>query len=89
MTTLMVTHPVADFDTWKAAFDAGDVVRRRHGATVVRVLHDSAGVVGLIDFPDEASAQSFLADPVLRTPVDGVSQRPQVRVLSDLDTLRG
>jgi hypothetical protein len=84
MTTLMVTHPVADFDAWKAAFDEGEAVRQRHGAIAVRILLDGAGVVGLIEFPDESAAQSFLADPALSSPIDGVPDRPDVRVLHDL-----
>lgn len=84
MTTLMVTHPVADFDSWQASFAAGAAVRERHGATAVRVLRDGAGVVGLIEFPDDAAAQAFLADPALRAPIDGAPGRPEIRVLSDL-----
>lgn len=84
MTTLMVTHPVVDFDSWQSSFAAGAAIRDRHGATAVRVLRDGAGVVGLIDFPDEAAVQAFLADPALRAPIDGVPDRPQVRVLHDL-----
>lgn len=84
MTTLMVTHPVADFDVWQAAFDAGEAVRRRHGATGTRVLRDGAGVVGLIEFPDDTSARAFLADPALRTPIEGVPDHPEIRMLQDL-----
>ena len=44
MTTLMVTHPVVDFDSWQSSFAAGAAIRDRHGATAVRVLRDGAGV---------------------------------------------
>lgn len=84
MPTLMVTHPVADLDAWQAGFAAGAAVRQRHGATAVRVLRDGTGVVGLIEFPDDDCARSFLADPALRSPIDGVTGRPEVRVLRDL-----
>jgi hypothetical protein len=84
MTTVMVTHEVHDFDAWLAVFDAGDEVRSRHGATGVRVLRDGGRVVGLVDFPDEDSARGFLADPLLRTPIDGVPSKPEVRVLDEL-----
>ena len=83
-TTLLVTHPVTDFQAWRAAFDAAEPIRRQHGATSVQILTDSSGVVGLLEFPDDASAQSFLADPALRTPLPGVPSRPEVRVLTVL-----
>lgn len=84
MTTLMITHPVVDFDSWRVAFDAGAAIRARHGATAVRLLRDGSGVVGLIDFPDDGAATAFLADPALRAPIDGVPDRPEIRLLSDL-----
>ena len=31
MPALLIRHHVADFDRWKAAFDAEDAVRRTHG----------------------------------------------------------
>lgn len=84
MTTLLVTHPVSDFDQWREAFDAASGVRERHGATEVRVLRDGDTVVGLLEFPDDAAAQAFLADPALRVPIPGVPAPPQVMVLSEV-----
>jgi hypothetical protein len=79
----MVTHAVSDVESWKAAFDAGQPVRARHGATAVRILRDNQGVVGLLEFPDAASAAGFLADPALRAPIEGVPNPPEVRLLSE------
>ena len=62
MTTLTVRQSVADYDTWEAAFDGHEEVRRSHGATGHRVLRDGTDVLVLVDFPDAASAQSFRAD---------------------------
>lgn len=83
-TTLLVTHPVTDFAAWRTAFDQAEPVRTRHGATRVQILTDGSGVVGLIEFPDAESAQSFLADPALRVPVPGVPAAPEIRVLTEL-----
>jgi len=66
MTTLAVRQSVADYDTWEAAFDGHEEVRRSHGATGHRVLRDGNDVLVLVDFPDAASAQSFRTDPSLR-----------------------
>ena len=66
MTTLVVRHTVADFDTWSTGFTKHGEVRRSHGATGHRVLRDGNSVLALIDFPDAAAAQGFQADPSLR-----------------------
>jgi hypothetical protein len=83
MTTLAVRHSVSDFDTWKTAFDGHASVRDGHGATGSRVLHDGNAILVLIDFPDAASAQSFMADPSLAEAMakGGVVGAPDVSVL--------
>lgn len=83
MTTLAVRHSVNDFDTWKSAFDGHASVRDSHGATAARVLHDGNAVLVIIDFPDAASAQAFMADPSLATAMaeGGVVGAPEVSIL--------
>lgn len=83
MTTLAVRHSVSDFDTWKSAFDGHASVRSGHGATAQRVLHDGNNILVLIDFPDAASAQAFMADPSLHDAMSegGVIGAPDVSVL--------
>jgi uncharacterized protein (DUF1330 family) len=85
MTTLAVRHSVADFDTWKSAFDGHASVRNGHGATGARVLHDGNAVLVLIDFPDAASAQSFMADPSLADAMSkgGVQGAPDVSIMTE------
>ena len=83
MTTLAVRHTVSDFDTWKSAFDGHASVRSSHGSTGERILHDGNAILVLIDFPDAASAQSFMADPTLADAMvkGGVVGAPDVSVL--------
>ena len=83
MTTLAVRHTVSDFDNWKSAFDGHSSVRASHGATSARVLHDGNAVLVLIDFPDAASVQGFMADPSLAEAMakGGVVGAPDVSVL--------
>lgn len=85
MTTLAVRHTVQDFDTWKLGFDGHDDVRRSHGSTGYRVLHDGNAVLALIEFPDEASSQAFTADPSLGEVMAtaGVVGAPDVSVWSE------
>jgi class 3 adenylate cyclase len=89
MTTLLVTHAVTDYQAWPATFEAGAPVRERHGGRVFRVMHDGAGVVGLIDFPDETAARAFLADPALHGEMAGVPAPPQIRILSEVTEVTG
>jgi hypothetical protein len=83
MTTVAVRHSVSDFDTWKTAFDGHASVRTSHGAIGQRVLHDGNNILVLIDFPDAASVQSFMADPSLAEAMKngGVVGAPDVSVL--------
>lgn len=88
MSTLLVTHPVHDVDAWRAAFEAGDGLRARHGATEVRVFRDGDRMVGILDFADDAALQAFLADEELRAPVGGGAGRPEARVVTEVEHRR-
>jgi len=79
--TLVVHHPVADYDAWKPVFDAHEDVRRAHGALehrIFRVPGDERSVVVHLDFPAESDADAFLADPSLREAMErgGVEGQP-------------
>jgi uncharacterized protein (DUF1330 family) len=86
MTTLAVRHSVSDFDTWKSVFDGHSSVRAGHGSTGDRILHDGNTVLVLVEFPDAASAQSFMADPSLAEALreGGVEGAPDVSVLTEV-----
>ncbi len=66
MVTLMLRYAIGDEATFTPVFEEFEAVRRRHGATGHRRYRDLAGpgrVTVLIDFPGEAEAAAFLADP--------------------------
>lgn len=90
MTTLAVRHSVADFDTWKRAFDGNLSARTGHGATSHRVLRDGNNVLVLVDFPDPSSAQSFQGDPSLADVMRdaGVQGAPDISLLADVEQVR-
>lgn len=89
MTTLVVQHSVADFDTWKTSFDAHSNVRAGHGATSHRVLHDGNDVIVLIEFPDTVSIDAFATDPSLAEAMKngGVVGAPQRSVLEEAEVV--
>ena len=64
MFTLMIEHPVADFDSWKAAFDSDPAGRKPSGVLryrVFRPLDDPRYVLVHLDFAGATEAQAFLA----------------------------
>jgi uncharacterized protein (DUF1330 family) len=90
MTTLAVRHSVADYETWKSAFDEHDSGRRGHGATGHRVLRDGNDLLVLIEFPDAAAAQAFQSDPALRTAMQnaGVQGAPDISLRAEAEQVR-
>src|SRR5215207_4615962 len=64
VTTVFIRHRVADFDTWKAAFDEHGTVRREHGLVDNGLLRDEddANMVTIqMDTDDTARARAFLS----------------------------
>lgn len=63
MHTLHIEHPIADFATWKAAFDRFSEIRAKSGVRSQRVqqpFDDSHYVVIDLDFATAHEAQAFL-----------------------------
>ncbi len=94
MVTLMLQYSVREEGTFTAVFDEFEAVRRRHGATGHRRYHvdgDATRVVVLIDFPDRAAAEAFVADPDRPPALDraGIDAAREVRTLLDLVEDRG
>jgi hypothetical protein len=64
MHVLKIEYPVADYDTWKAAFDRDVLDREGSGVRRYRVLRptdDPNYVMIDLDFDDVDEAQSYLA----------------------------
>lgn len=68
MTHLTIRHRVADFASWKKAFDAHSGPRKQAGLTDLHVwqnVDDASDVVLLFAAADEAKARDFVASPEL------------------------
>jgi quinol monooxygenase YgiN len=92
MTTMIVRHRVADFDTWKPAYDDHEASRREHGCQSAAVLRDPADgndVTIVMTYPSAAAAQAFLDDPSLAEAMSraGVTGPPEIRLLDETETL--
>ena len=90
MTTLAVRQSVADYSTWKSAFDEHAGARLSHGATGHRVLRDGNDLLVLLEFPNDAAAQAFRADQSLRTAMEkaGVQGAPDITVRTEAEQVR-
>jgi quinol monooxygenase YgiN len=83
---LVVHHHVRDYDTWKPVFDEHEGVRRSHGELehrIFRSLADGNALAIHNDFPSEAQAQAFGADPSLPEAMQraGVEGEPNIGLI--------
>ena len=56
----------ADFDTWKAAMDAHEPARVRHGAVghwIARSIGDPNEFIGVVEFTSRGGARGYADDP--------------------------
>jgi hypothetical protein len=70
-------------------FDGHDEARRAHGATAHRIVRDGNLVTALVDFPDSATAESFIEDPSLRDAMAhaGVAGAPSIKYNEDIENV--
>ena len=83
--TLTVRRTVADYATWRAAYESVDAVRSTHGCTAEQVFrapgnpHD---VFATHDFPSVEQASAFAADRALAAAMrrGGVASEPRIEI---------
>ena len=83
MVRLFVRHAVADFATWKQAYDAFDAERRGMGVrgdAVFQAAEDANDVTAWHDFESLESARTFVESDRLRAVMtaSGVASEPTV-----------
>ena len=93
MVTIDVRHKVQDFETWKAAFDSAEEVRRAAGEISCRVysVHGSGNdVLVSMDWDTLERAKAFLASPLLQDGMSkaGVRGMPHITILDRRDNYR-
>ncbi len=94
MTTVIVHHTVADFDTWLPFFQEHGATRQRHGCTseqVLRAAGDPNAITAVLGFPSLEAAQAFASDPSLKETMGkaGVVGAPDIRFLEDAPVAAG
>jgi hypothetical protein len=90
MALVIVRHKVAEFATWKRAFDGHAPARAEAGLSNVRVYSsadNSSDVVVLLDTDDIGKAKQFIASPELKSAMSaaGVVDKPDVFILIPAD----
>ena len=85
--TLIVRHPVNDFDVWRVVYDEVGTLRDQHGCTSERVLHlptDANDVLAIHEFPTVEQAQAFADDPALGAAMQrsGVAGAPRIEIFA-------
>jgi hypothetical protein len=85
--TLIVRHPVQDYDAWRAVYDGPEVaaLHSKHGVTNARVgrsPEDGNDVLVTHDFQDLDAAQNFAGDPDLPKVMEtaGVAGAPEIAI---------
>jgi heme-degrading monooxygenase HmoA len=86
MTYLLIRHRVADFSTWKKAYDAHANDRTAAGLKekeVLRDLNDSNQVIILFEVSDVDKAKEFSKSPALQEAMRnaGVTDQPDLYFL--------
>ena len=88
MSSIFIRHRVADFDTWKPAFDEHGSARRDHGLVDTGLLRDEddANMVTIVMTADDtARARAFFASDDLREAMSGagVVSQPEMWIAND------
>lgn len=85
--TLIVRHPVSDYDAWRVVYEEVGTLRDQHGCTDERVLRlpaDGNDVVAIHDFPTVEQAEAFANDPALKDAMQraGVAGAPRIEIFA-------
>ncbi|HEV8247016.1 MAG TPA: hypothetical protein VGP93_14665 [Polyangiaceae bacterium] len=90
MPTMIVKHRVANFETWKTAFDSMNASRREHGWKGHAVLRDATDpnlVTILNDVSDAERAKAYGGSAALRSAMQrgGIQGPPEIYFLESVE----
>jgi quinol monooxygenase YgiN len=90
MVQLFIKHKVADYNTWKATFDAFVDTRRAGGEKSFQIFHpdnEPNNLFLIFEWDNLENAHSFLASEELKNAMKqaGVIEEPQIHFLNELD----
>lgn len=88
MVTLMVRHTIADYATFRSAFDGHEAFRRANGASGVSQLYRDEGnpnqITAVLEWDNAENARRFASSPSLKEAMQaaGVTSAPEVHFLN-------
>jgi heme-degrading monooxygenase HmoA len=93
MTIVLVRHEVADYQTWKAVFDAALDWRHRQGEHSCRLFHEAGSVdtlIVLFEWDTLEKARTFFGSDELKAQMAkaGVKGQPRVEFVTEMYTVR-
>ena len=85
--TVIVTHEVKDYASWRKVYDADESNRKNGGFDVRGVYTDAKNpnwVTLIGTFPNAAAVEKFISSPKLKEAMEngGVMGKPEVKVLT-------
>jgi quinol monooxygenase YgiN len=85
--TVIITHEVKEYTSWRKGYDADESNRKRAGFKVWGVYADAnnPNMISIIgEFPSAAAVEAFMANPKMKEVMDkaGVISKPEVKVLT-------
>ncbi len=91
MATLIVTHRVSNYDSWKSVYDAHTGARKEAGITAAKVHRDHADpnlVTIVMSAPTVDTAKAFAGSPDLKQAMQkaGIDGPPEIRFLDDVES---
>ncbi len=91
MSTIMVTHSVEDYETWKPHFDGHDETRQEYGQLgyrLFRASEDPNEITVVLDWESEERAHEFLEESDIESVMaeGGVIGEPEIRFFEELES---
>jgi len=90
MFVLAINHPVADYDKWKAAYDAMTPISRgAQFARVNRAVDDPNLITVVSGFESLDTLNSFVSDPALKAAMveAGVVGEPRFEIYEEVEVI--
>jgi quinol monooxygenase YgiN len=93
MIQVLVHHEVADYNRWRAVFDAALDFRHQGGELSCRIFRKAGNpnhLTLLFDWDNLEHAQGYLTSPELRAKMNeaGVKDGPEIQYLAEMYTVR-
>lgn len=90
MTTVLIKHPVQDYDKWKNAFDAFIDNRKAGGEKsyhIYRTINNQSNVIILFEWDNTENAITFLQSDDLKIAMQqaGVAGPPEINIMETAD----